>query len=167
MEIRELLIKYARFNVWANERMLTWLEPLTDEQLDEFIENSFPSLRKTICHIWDAEALWHARFNGNSPTDWPSKAFSGDKKALFEAVLDSSRTLLAFVESKNEDWLAEKFEFQTLTAGASAANHFIAIHHVLNHSTYHRGQLVTMGRQIGLVKPLGTDFITWSRETSV
>ena len=32
------------------------------------------------------------------------------------------------------------------------------IQHMINHSTYHRGQLVTMGRVLGITDAPGTDY---------
>jgi uncharacterized damage-inducible protein DinB len=37
------------------------------------------------------------------------------------------------------------------------------LQHVANHSTYHRGQITTMLRQLG-AKPAGTDLIGFYRE---
>ena len=36
--------------------------------------------------------------------------------------------------------------------------------HVFNHGTYHRGQLVTILRELGVEKIPQTDFIVWSRK---
>jgi uncharacterized damage-inducible protein DinB len=36
--------------------------------------------------------------------------------------------------------------------------------HIFNHGTYHRGQLVTMLRQLGVEKIPQTDYIVWTRK---
>jgi uncharacterized damage-inducible protein DinB len=39
------------------------------------------------------------------------------------------------------------------------------LHHMVNHSTYHRGQITILLRQLGLT-PNGTDLIQYFRETT-
>jgi uncharacterized damage-inducible protein DinB len=41
------------------------------------------------------------------------------------------------------------------------------IHHCMNHSTYHRGQIITMGKQLNLSKAPSTDLIFYYRLTKV
>ena len=59
--MKELLIQYANYNIWANKRIIDSLLKLTPEQLDKPIESSFSSIRKTAYHSWGAEDVWWQR----------------------------------------------------------------------------------------------------------
>jgi uncharacterized damage-inducible protein DinB len=53
------LRQYTKYNYWANEILLSIiLNELNNEKLDKTIISSFPSLRKTVYHLWDAELIW-------------------------------------------------------------------------------------------------------------
>jgi uncharacterized damage-inducible protein DinB len=41
------------------------------------------------------------------------------------------------------------------------------LQHVVNHGTYHRGQITTMLRQLGAEPPKSTDLIAFYRERSM
>src|SRR4051812_13148121 len=101
--MKSLLVNYAQYNVWANERVLSFLKQhVSEEQLDEEIISSFPSLRKTLFHIWDAEGVWLAQLNGESPRTGLSKGFSGTADDAYASILDNSKKFLQHVESKEE-----------------------------------------------------------------
>jgi uncharacterized damage-inducible protein DinB len=66
----------------------------------------------------------------------------------------------AFLQTLSESALATQISFRYLS-GAEAV-HVLgdALIHVVNHSTYHRGQVATMLRQLGAAPP-PTDFIVF------
>jgi uncharacterized damage-inducible protein DinB len=50
----------------ANGKIDEILNNITEEVFDREMASSFPTLHKTIFHIWDAETIWFARINGFS-----------------------------------------------------------------------------------------------------
>lgn len=162
--MRELLIKYAGFNYWANNLLLSVTEnQINDELLDREIISSFPSLRKTIYHIWDAEDIWFRRLNGESAPFGVSKNFNG---AFFEAkqiILSIDKTFIDYVGKLNDEKLVSLFEYKNIEGKAFSNPVWEAIQHCINHSTYHRGQMVTILRQLGITSIPSTDFITYCR----
>ncbi|HUP48779.1 MAG TPA: DinB family protein [Thermoanaerobaculia bacterium] len=58
------------------------------------------------------------------------------------------------------DWANDR-----IVAAEPFTNRFLdVLFHVVNHSNYHRGQLITMLRQVGAIPP-GTDLIVYRRES--
>jgi uncharacterized damage-inducible protein DinB len=162
--MKEIYTDYARYNLWANKRIIDAYAALPENQLEKTLVSSFSSAKLTFLHIWDAEFLWLKRLQGISPGAFPSKNFQGGMEEVFNNVQDSSGAMLDFVQHQPETFLGKKIAFKTLSYGEHEQYAYQMIHHCLNHSTYHRGQLVTIGRQLGLEKIPATDFIYYLRE---
>lgn len=157
-EIRDLF----SYTEWANARIVETLRGLSEEQLTRTIESSFPTIRDTLAHVVMAEWVWLRRWKGESPTAWPAWAENATLDTLVEslhAVEEERRELLA---SLAEDDLRRGVEYRSLKGDPFTTRLDHQMQHLVNHSTYHRGQLTTMIRQVG-VKPPATDLIVWFR----
>ena len=162
--MKQLLVEYARYNLWANENLITLFRSVDDALISEYVESSFPSIRKTLLHIWDAESLWLERLNGHSPTDFPSKTFMGTNEDVFAGLLGASKALAQFVESKPAPFFRDKCTFSLILNKTEITQTFREmILHTINHSTFHRGQLITMCRQLNITPIPRTDYIVFSR----
>lgn len=163
--IKSTLLTYTKYNVWANSTLLSIIDnQINYLDIDREIISSFPSVRKTIYHIWDAESIWWMRLNNLPIVDWPSKSFSGNFKEAKEQMLASSLKMLNFVEQSNEIYLNETFTYLNSERKEFSNKIWESVLHCMNHSTYHRGQVVTMLRQLGLKEIPSTDFITFIRQ---
>jgi uncharacterized damage-inducible protein DinB len=163
--MKELLLDYARYNLWVNERLADTFRKLDDGLLEKEIPSSFPSIRKTFLHIYDAQYLWLQRLQGISPTEFPSKHFTGSNQAVFDLFVSNSRDFVAFVAAQPPQFFEQDIAFTLLSAsGQFYHKAYEMIHHCMNHSTFHRGQLITMGRQVGLTAFPKLDFIFYVRE---
>jgi uncharacterized damage-inducible protein DinB len=161
--MKELLLRYAMYNIWANQRIIVLLNGLTEEQLDKDLGSSFSSMRKTIYHMWDSESVWYQRLHLASPVIFPAKDFSGSWEEFVQLFSRQSELLKDFIATASDAKLAHTIEYHHTVKGIckSAVEHVILS--AFNHSTYHRGQLVTMLRQTGLTKIPQTDFIEYTR----
>lgn len=155
---------YVAFNTWANEKICKEIVLLTDEQLSMEIISSFKSIRETLLHSWFAQDIWLERLHGNSPAKWHAVAFEGTKDELIAGLTDSSKRLeeKAFAYSKHQ--LKQEVSYKTLKGIEGKSAVYQVIMHVVNHGTYHRGQLVTMLRQTGKSEIPATDLIAFYRE---
>ena len=156
---------YVQYNYWANERLLSLIaKGLRDELLDVEIVSSFSSLKKTIYHLWDAEFIWLKRLKGESLNDWPSKNFNGTFSEAKEKILLNDQLFIDFVEGLNDVKLLESFSYKNIEGKTFSNPRWESVHHCMNHSTYHRGQIVTMLRQLGITNIPSTDFISFCRK---
>lgn len=159
--MKETVGLMVAYNVWANKRMANILEGLTDEQLDRHVVSSFPSIRKTVYHIWDAEYIWLQRLYGKSLQHWPSKQF-GNEVPIGNFV-QVSEELLELVRENSDDWLNVVCNYSNTKGQEFATPRFHVLQHLMNHSTFHRGQLVTMLRNVGVEELVSTDLIAYLR----
>ncbi|HEX9652931.1 MAG TPA: DinB family protein, partial [bacterium] len=127
--------------------------------------NSFPSIRETLVHMLSAEWIWLTRWNGSSPTGMPESWELSTHASLRRQWLEAEREQTTFVSGLTEDALNKVISYRN-TAGQPFANPlWQMMRHVVNHSTYHRGQVTTMLRQLG-AEAVATDLIVFFREKS-
>ncbi|MGH7645699.1 MAG: DinB family protein [Gemmatimonadales bacterium] len=159
MHLADLHDLYA-YNRWANRQTLGAAERLTPEQFTRDCRSSFRSVRDTLAHILGAEWIWLERWQGRSPpallaaAEFPTVAALNARWAEVEAGQQAFLTALtaealgrriAYVNTKGERW---EYPLWQMLA------------HVVNHSTYHRGQVTTMLRQLG-AEPVATDLLVF------
>jgi uncharacterized damage-inducible protein DinB len=166
--LKQVLIQYTLYNLWANELLLSLIRlHVDDKMLDQKIASSFPSLRKTVYHIWDAEFIWLRRLKNESPNEWPSKTFNGNFKEAVEGMLSTDHEFIEYVEGLSDEMILELFTYKSLEGETFTNPRWESVHHCMNHSTYHRGQVVTMLRQLGIAEIPSTDFIVYCRKVGV
>lgn len=161
--MKTLLLSYAQYNLWANNRVSDFLKSLPDEQWDKEIVSSFSSLRKTLFHSYGAQAVWILRLQGNSLSSFP-KADSLNETQLIDGLLDTSKKLIEFVEGSSDSFLQSTIKYKNLAGDEFSNSVADIIQHVINHSTFHRGQIITLLRQLGHTKLFATDYIAFCRE---
>lgn len=163
MTLAELKTLHA-YNSWASNRIFDALEPLPAGQLVQDMKGSHGSIHSTLAHMVGAEKIWLERWQGDpqpflDPKDVPTLAAL---KSLWEKTgYETAKWLGTMTDRK----LGETFTMKTLKGDSFTHLFWQAFQHVVNHSTYHRGQVITMMRQLGLTPP-STDLILFYRETA-
>jgi uncharacterized damage-inducible protein DinB len=162
--MKSLLSDYTRYNFWVNERLVNLFKSVDPQLIDKEIVSSFPSIRATLLHLWDVETLWLLRLNGISPTEFPSKNFKGGHDDIYQGLLKSSQDFVDFVQEKPVEFFYDDITFTLMTAsGTFTQSAGDMVHHCMNHQTFHRGQLITMARQLGITEFPRTDYIMFKR----
>ncbi len=163
--MKKRIVEYVQYNLWVNTRLVALFQNSDDFLISKEIVSSFPSIRATLIHLWDVEVLWMMRLQGESPKEFPSKNFKGSNAEVYANLLSTSKAFLDFVENQPAKFFNQPINF-TLISATGAFKHEAAdmIHHCMNHQTFHRGQLITMARQVGITAFPRTDFIVFKRE---
>jgi uncharacterized damage-inducible protein DinB len=162
MKSTEHLKHLVAYNLWANKRIAEVLSQTTDMELNKEITSSFSSIRKTVYHIWDAEYIWLSRINGVSLKSFPSKEFGND--IAINSFLSCSEEWVKSVADKDESFFEKICIYKNIKQIEFSNSHSEIVMHCMNHSTYHRGQLVTLLRQAGKIDLPSTDMIAFFRE---
>jgi uncharacterized damage-inducible protein DinB len=164
---KQYFIELADYNIWANDIACGWLERVNNEQWNQHIVSSFDNLRETVLHIAASENVWAERMNGLAVAPWLPDTFSGTKADQITLLKMTSRKLKDFVLSLDESRLEEKFFFKRLNGEENLMPFYQILAHVFNHSTYHRGQVVIMLRQVGFTQLSSTDLSVYYKEIGV
>lgn len=158
------MVHLAAYNYWANARIIKSILEAGEEKADTEIMSSFPSVKKTLYHIYDAENVWLLRMKGLSYTWPPSQSFKGDLKGFCDLVLKNSIDFKEYVEGLSEKDFSKKISYSNSKGVAFSTSVQDILTHCMNHSTYHRGQLVTMLRISGHTRFEPLDYIGYVRE---
>jgi uncharacterized damage-inducible protein DinB len=150
------------YDAWANRRVLDACAALAPEQFTKDLGSSFRSVRDTMAHIMGAEWLWLERFQGRTAR-LPSGDQFPDLASLRTRCTEVERDLLAYVGGLSAADLERSFDYWDMKGNPHTSVLWQTLQHVANHSTYHRGQVTTLLRQLG-AKPIGTDLIGFYRE---
>ncbi|MBA3648219.1 MAG: DinB family protein [Chitinophagales bacterium] len=165
--MKKFIKEYVAYNFWANKRLCDIIDALNDEQLNKEMVSSFPTIKKMLLHIWDAQDIWMERFDGLSPATWPSSDFNGSKKDLIAGVLKSSELLNQKVLNYSKKDLKQEVAYTTMKGNSGKSPVYEMLAHVVNHGSYHRGQLISMLRAAGITDLPATDLIAYLRENKI
>lgn len=160
----EDLINLLDYHYWARDRILDALLPLPAEQFTHSMNSSFKSVRDTVAHMFAAELVWYSRWCGDSPKGLVSGDRFPDVASLRSAWSDLERDVRAFVNKLGPEGMSRRFEYARLNGQPESSAFSRMLHQIVNHGSYHRGQVTTMLRQIGVAPPKSMDLITFYRE---
>jgi uncharacterized damage-inducible protein DinB len=152
------------YHYWARDRILDALEALTAERLTRPLNSSFQSIRDTIVHVFASELLWYSRWRGNSPKALlPGDTFV-DVATLRSRWTEVEQDVRSFMGDLGPDGIHRSLEYQHMSGQPDSSVFWHMLQHVVNHASYHRGQITTMLRQIGASPAKSMDLIAFYRE---
>jgi uncharacterized damage-inducible protein DinB len=150
---RDYFLRLYDHAVWANRRVLNLLNKLSPDNAPA---------RRLFNHILAAEQLWMARLYGEDSSSiaiWPD--FSADESA---AVMEESHARYKqFLNTLEPESFSQTITYKHQTGRVFQTAIGDILTHVAQHGTGHRGQIVTLIRNVG-AEPVNTDFITFVRE---
>jgi uncharacterized damage-inducible protein DinB len=152
------------YHYWARDRMLAAVDSLTPEQYLKDLGNSFKSVRDTVVHIYFAEWVWHARWMGSSPLQSLNADEFPDQASIRRAWNEHETKMRTLIHELDEDGVTRVYQYKNLTGQDFTSVFWHMFQHVVNHATYHRGQVTTMMRQLGANPGRAQDLIAFYRE---
>jgi len=151
------------YHYWARDRMLAALTAITPEQYTRDLGSSFRSIRETAVHVYAAEWAWYSRWQGQSPTALIEAETFPDLASLRQAWNELEAKVHAFLEDLGDNGLERVIEYKLLSGEPGASPFWQMLQHVVNHASYHRGQITTMLRQMGAAPGRPMDLIAFYR----
>ena len=155
-------IKLYRYNAWANRRLFDAASSLSPEQLAQDLGGSFHTVHAVIAHMVLTEWVWFQRWAGKKPTGPPDWAGT-DLPDLISRLDEVERRRSDFLAGLSDEDLSSRIDFTYLSGAPGSHELQDLLIHVVNHGTYHRGQLTSMIRQLGVAPP-STDFVVFRSE---
>jgi uncharacterized damage-inducible protein DinB len=161
MNVEDFVSLYD-FNAWADRRTLDACAALDDAQFVQDLGSSFPSVRDTLVHSMLVEWVWLERWHNRAPDKYPTTEFP-NLASVRARWTEIERDLLTYISSLKAEDLPRIMRHKTMAGVPQAQPLSQMLQHLVNHGTYHRGQLATMLRQLN-AKPASTDLILFYRE---
>jgi uncharacterized damage-inducible protein DinB len=151
------------YDRWANRKYLDAIGGVTHEQFTQTLGGSFGSVRDTLVHLAWAEWVWTKRWQGTSPQvrarqeEFPTIA--SVRNYLEEVAVAQEKVF----EGREPDIRGVRITYTNLKHEVWEYTMEDMVHHLTMHSAYHRGQLATLLRQLGVVPPT-TDYLVYVDE---
>lgn len=150
------------YNYWARDRQLEACAALTEEQFLRPMGNSFSSVRDTLAHLVAVEWVWLERWLGRSPTRLDSGEYAAERFPTLDAIRDRWATVEGNMRSHlsglEDSALERPLSYTNFKGERWTYPLWQTLLHVVNHQTYHRGQITTLLRQLGVAAP-AVDFL--------
>ncbi|MEK6284113.1 MAG: DinB family protein [Acidobacteriota bacterium] len=137
------------YNRWANARTLDAVSKLTPEQFTRDLRSSHRSVRDTFAHILAAEWIWLERWKGTSPGSLLNPSDFSTVESLGTRLAEVERDTAEFIDGLTDELLGTVISYRNTRGEEWAYPLGQMLQHVMNHSSYHRGQVTTLLRQLG------------------
>ena len=162
MNLEELRV-LVDYHYWARDRVLDAAAALAPEQFTRDMGSSFRSIRDTLVHFYSAEWAWCTRWNGHSPAAHVPPELFPDVATLRAKWTGLEADVRAVLERIGVEGVDRVIEYTMFNGDARASVFWHMVQHVVNHASYHRGQVTTMLRQLGATPPGSMDLVTYYR----
>jgi uncharacterized damage-inducible protein DinB len=135
------------YHRWATQRVLKTCEPLGREEMTRHLYTSYGSLFGTLVHMYRVDGVWLRRLRGHATAPAPDAPPDfRELRAAWAPVLDG---LYSFAADLTDDRIDADLPFRSTVVGDAVLRVWQVLLHVVNHGSYHRGQIITMLRQLG------------------
>lgn len=157
---KDYFLALVDYNRWVNGIAIGWLNQLEDHQWNQVLTSSFSTIRQTTLHLVSAEKIWLNFWQQVPNPQFLSTQFTGTKADLLQIWQQTSVALSAFIQAFPEANYQKSVHF-SWRGEAREMPFWQTFAHLINHAAYHRGQLVTLLRQVGFTNLSSTDLATY------
>lgn len=157
--MRKLTLQLFDYHLWANSRLLQHLKSIPKEVFTKEMDSVFPTIAETFGHMIAVDEMWYLRMKGENAQQMVLKNIDTieETEKRYHALHTNIQHFL-----KNIENISQTVVYRN-SKGESFSNSTLEIvQHIVNHGTYHRGNIASMIRQMGH-KGISTDYIVYLR----
>lgn len=146
---------YLAFHIWATARLIAAVAQLSESEMRQQVGGPFGTVFATLVHLYSAEDIWLSRWQGQAGAGFTHPDRFTSLTELSEAYTARQQDLRRFIETQNLDTTVQvRGQYHTLAE---------MLWHVIDHASYHRGQIMAYLRALGHTPPQ-TNLIHYLRE---
>ena len=163
LNMQLLAASHLQFHRWANQRIVEAARPLSNEALHKDHGTSFKSIFGTLVHMYQADSAWFGRIHGDPDSQtstYPPKQDLAGLAADWFALLDGAVEWSA--KLSESEW-GGVISYKDSRGNSHQTPVLPIVMQVVNHGSYHRGQVSSLLRQSGITPP-NTDLINFYRQ---
>jgi uncharacterized damage-inducible protein DinB len=158
MSLTKLIANYAAYNEWANDRIVGWLNQLDQDLLYKETPSSYTSIDYTAQHILRSQRFWLLFIGEKDVTGFNWSVRERDVVNVLRELKEVSRQMNIAFSGFTEEELLKVLHFNMPWAKNDLSRYEYIVH-IINHGTFHRGQIVTIARAIGMTEGIvNTDY---------
>jgi len=162
LALKTIILDYIKYNHWANETLTDWLKSIDVKLLYKEFKSSFPGIDLTLQHMKNAQNFWYAVLSSKSIDSLDEELKINSVEQVIDELKKGSQDLISLVASLNDNELLTMVSSPAMT---KTRCEFII--HVVNHNSYHRGQIITICRSLNITENIpNTDYDSylWMRD---
>lgn len=156
--LKSLVQNYSSFNTWANKRIVDWLKTLPGDVLTAEVKSSYTSIDFTVQHILRTQRFWLHFINelDTSSLNWNVR--HGETEAVLQELLEVSEDMELSFGKFGDEQLTKKLKLDMPWAKNELPRYEYIVH-IINHGSFHRGQIITIARSLGITEGVvNTDY---------
>ncbi|GAA3407822.1 DinB family protein [Paenibacillus hodogayensis] len=155
--MKSYILQQFDYHVWANEQVCAHLQGLGEDVYRQEIVSVFPTIYDAMTHIYVIDCNWLTLLSRGGVTDMSADYFRELKDSIDRLVAQTEGKRIEEL-SRMMNELAVRFrayienheDLEALCpSGTFQARYLDFIQHMVNHGTYHRGNVTAMLRQLG------------------
>lgn len=157
-----------KYHTWANQTILGRIKELPSSVLSQEANSSFPTIAHALSHIYAVDKMWYLVLTGTGMREAFQACMPVNDSRLYSA--DQYADIFARLSEQYGDWFRSQTDLeQTILldnpfAGIRQTRLSEIVLHVVNHGTYHRGNISTMLRQLGHASTMNDYALFWYQE---
>ncbi len=151
MALKHFIHNYLAYNSWANENFITWLKKIDKNILIQPTSSSFPTIDLTLQHILRAQKFWHLFILQCNTENFNWAVRPNEELIIMQELLENSILMEQDFKQFDEKELSVVLNLNMNWAKNSLSRYEYIVH-IINHGTFHRGQIVTMARNLGITE---------------
>lgn len=157
------LMQLYAYNRWADERVYQACRQLAETDYQREPTPGWSSVHSTLFHIAGATQLWARRFEGEVVTSFPDEREVAGWEAAWRMLDDGQKRIERIITTSSLEELNAIRTFKSLKGEPRTMPFWAGLRHVVNHATYHRGQIASKLKRLGVEPPI-TDLAAWAME---
>lgn len=157
------------YHSWANQTLLKRIKELPGTVLHEEVNTSFPTIAHAFGHMYAVESVWYRVLNGARMQEAMDICMPLEKETLLGSA-DHFANDFAQLAEQFREWLRGQGDLERTIllenpyAGTRQTRLSEIVLHVVNHGTYHRGNVSAMLRQLGHASTMNDYSFFWYQE---
>lgn len=162
MLLKKLISNYTAYNHWANGKLTDWLKTLNGNLVYSETASSYANIDLTIQHMLHAQNFWLAVLDGQDYKNIDETVKNNSFDSNVVSLMKGSQRMIDIFNEYTEEELQEQ-----VSTDVTTQSRYDFILHIVNHNSYHRGQIITICRQQGVIKNIPCtdyEYFLWERK---
>ncbi|WP_341281220.1 DinB family protein [Paenibacillus sp. FSL H8-0537] len=158
-------VQMFEYHTWASQAVLGRIKELPSSVLSQEVNSSFPTIAHALTHIYAVDKMWYMVLTGTGMPEALQACMLLNAEIL--SSVDEYANVFALLSEQYREWFRSQADLeQTILldnpfAGIRQTSLAEIVLHLINHGTYHRGNVSTMLRQLGHSSTMNDYALFW------
>jgi len=162
-------VKMFEYHVWATQTLLGRIKELPSSVLKQEVNTSFPTIGEAFAHVYALDKCWLQVLSGASMSKALEACLPLQQETLHYSVEEFALAFSELAEEykawfSSQDDLEQNILLENPYAGTRSTQLSEIVLQVVNHGTYHRGNVSSMLRQLGHASIMNDYSLFWYQE---